>query len=171
MATNSNIMVPQNYTTKYSNLVHGWSTSHPTTHIQKVYHIDIPFDIPLPPHCDSSNVASVYLNDYDYEETKKSYNTKIINATGYNQLLPDDTYICWDEAIEIMVNKRVDVIMEDEAEDIIDDMQSLADDTASPMLTLVEPDHGLLQSTTMSPPPSDDKDIDAFGEIKVRLMF
>src|ERR1700733_6275364 len=31
MATNSNITVPQNYTTKYSNLVHGWDTSHPTT--------------------------------------------------------------------------------------------------------------------------------------------
>ena len=36
MATNSNITVPQNYTTKYSNLVHGWNTSHPTT-ISKKY--------------------------------------------------------------------------------------------------------------------------------------
>ena len=36
MATNSSIMVPQNYTTKYSNLVHGWNTSHPTTISKKI---------------------------------------------------------------------------------------------------------------------------------------
>ena len=38
MATNSNIMVPSNYTTKYSNLVHGWNTSHPTTISKKFIH-------------------------------------------------------------------------------------------------------------------------------------
>src|SRR3984885_10260061 len=42
MATNSNITVSQNYTTKYSNLVHGWDTSHPTTISKKfiilIYH-------------------------------------------------------------------------------------------------------------------------------------
>src|ERR1700730_4469095 len=42
MATNSNITVSQNYATKYSNLVHGWDTSHPTTISKKfiilIYH-------------------------------------------------------------------------------------------------------------------------------------
>ena len=42
MATNSNITVSQNHTTKYSNLVHGWDTSHPTTISKKfiilIYH-------------------------------------------------------------------------------------------------------------------------------------
>ena len=72
-----------------------------------------------------ANIVSVYLKDYDYEETKKSYNTKIINKPRFDRLLPDKAYIHWDDTIEIMVNERVDIITKDEAEDIIDNVQSL----------------------------------------------
>ena len=74
-----------------------------------------------------ANIVLVYLKDYDYEETKKSYNTKIINKPWFNQLLPDKAYIHWDDTIEIIINERVnvDIITEDEAEDIIDNVQSL----------------------------------------------
>ena len=138
------------------------------------------------------NIASVYLGNHDYEKTKKSYVTKIVNKPRHNRLLPDDAYLHWDD-VEFMVNAKADTIMEDSAtniadntehiannaqsltdyvEGIVDNTQSLADDAASPALTLVEPDHGLLQiSTTTSPPPSDDEDVDMFGEIKVRLVF
>ena len=118
------------------------------------------------------NVVSVYLHDYDYEVAKKSYNAKIVNTPRHDRLLPEEVYIHWDNTIEALVKERLDIITEDDAEGIIDNTQSLADDAASPALTLVEPDHGLLQiSTTTSPPPSDDEDIDMFGEIKVGLMF
>ena len=83
-------------------------------------------------------------------------------------MLPEDVYIHWDDTIEALVNERLSIIMEDDMEDIVDNMQSLMDDAASPALTLVEPDHGLPQSTTASPPPSDD---DVFREIKIRLVF
>ena len=106
------------------------------------------------------------------EEVKKSYNAKIINTPRHDRLLPGDVYIHWDNMIEALVKDRLNVIMEDDAEDIINNMQSLADDAASPALTLVELDHGLLQiSTTTSPLPSDDEDVDMFGEIKIGLMF
>ena len=138
------------------------------------------------------NIASVYLGNHDYEKAKKSYVAKIVNKPRHSRLLPDDMYLHWDDA-KFMVNAKADTIMEDSAanvadsteriandawsltddvEGIIDNTQSLADDMASPALTLVEPDHGLLQiSMTTSPPPSDDEDIDMFGEIKVRLIF
>ena len=53
MATNSNIMVPQNYTTKHSNLVHGWNTIHPTTISKKfiiilIYHYLHAVSVSLP---------------------------------------------------------------------------------------------------------------------------
>src|ERR1700733_13244413 len=42
MATNSNITVPQKYTTKFKNVGYGWDTSHPTTISKKfiilIYH-------------------------------------------------------------------------------------------------------------------------------------
>ena len=42
MATNSNITVPQKFTTKYNNVGYGWDTSHPTTISKKsiilIYH-------------------------------------------------------------------------------------------------------------------------------------
>ena len=118
------------------------------------------------------NVMSVYLDDYDYEVAKKSYNAKIVNTPRHDRLLPEEVYIHWDDTIEALVKERLDVITEDDAEGIVDNTRSLADDAASPALTLVEPDHGLLQiSTTTSPPPSDDKDVDIFGEIKVGLIF
>ena len=138
------------------------------------------------------NITSVYLGNHDYEKTKRSYVTKIVNKPQHNRLLPDDAYLHWDDA-EFMVNAKADTIMEDstanitentehiannvqsltdDVEGIVDNTQSLADDVASPALTLVEPDHSLLQiSTTMSPPPSDDEDVDMFGEIKVGLIF
>ena len=138
------------------------------------------------------NIALVYLGNHDYEKAKKSYNAKIVNRPRHDRLLPDDAYLHWDDA-EFMVNAKADTIMEDSAANIADNTehiandvqsltddventanntQSLADDAASLALTLVEPDHGLLQiSTTTSPLPSDDEDVDMFGEIKVGLMF
>ena len=101
------------------------------------------------------NIASVYLEDYGCEEVKKCYISKTVNKPWLDQLLPDDAYLHWDNTIDIMVNDRVDVIMEDRAEDIADKNQGLADNAQSLVDTLVEPDHGLLQSTTTSPPPSD----------------
>ena len=137
------------------------------------------------------NIASVYLGNHDYEETKASYIAKIINRPRHDRLLPDDVYLHWDDA-QFMVNTKADTIMEDSTANIVDNTeritndaqsltddvenianntQSLVDDAASPALTLVEPDHSLLQSMTTSPLPSDDEDIDVFGEIKVGLVF
>ena len=128
-----------------------------------------------------SNVASVYLGDYDYEEAQKHYIAKTVKKPRLSRLLPDDAYLHWDDTVD-MVNYRID---EDDAEDLANDAEDLADDTASIAIgaqsvaddtqsladTLVESDHGLLRSTTTSPPPSDEEDLDAFREIKLGLVF
>lgn len=134
------------------------------------------------------NIASVYLDNYDYEDALRCYTAKVVNKPRMERLLPDDAYLHWDDT-EFVVSANANIIMNDSAASIVDNTEHIAndaqsvtdnvadntqdvvDDTRSPADTLVEPDHSLLLSTTTSPLPSDDEDVDVFAEIKVGLAF